>query len=721
MALILRRICGFETGGLEQAVAVTGTPSVQGTTVKNGTWALNCSPAATVEEFILASDFSGLDLLIGFWFQTADVTPAANIDFFKEGDTGSNINIAIRLKTDGDIAILDSVGTEVATGTPSLTNSQWHFIEIIFAPTGSGDAEVIIDGSSVVSATAEDFLSGGSFGKLYFRGADNTGGNPEVYFDDIYDYTGATGTDVLGDFVVKAYQNTAEDATDQGDTLADGTWALVSETPGNSGTSNDAFYENTGNLTGSTIMDEGTRAGPSGDSDITGATIKAAEFIGTYKRGTGGGRTHSMLTGSDETVSGFPQATTTIVLTTNYVVHTRFVAAGVVEVPTTSDFFQMGFSKSATAGQDIFCGDQWAMLGYVPAAAGGDTTIVAALGSYVLTGFDAGTRWDHEMTAALGQYVYTGFAATTAQGIPILAELGSYVYTGFASNLRWDHLLDAALGSYVYTGFDAGTLRGHYLSAALGSYIYTGFDVTLSRQVALTAALGSYVYTGFDSDLLWDHLLAAALGSYVYTGFDASFTTSITMSAELGSYVYTGFASNLLWGHLLAAALGSYVYTGFDATISRQVFHLAEVGSYVYTGFASDLLWGHLLSMELGSYVYSGFDAGTLWNHRLDAELGSYVYSGFDAFLSRQIAMTAEVGSYTYTGFASNLLWGHYLAAVLGSYIYTGFDATTSKGAADTITAELGSYIYTGFPATLIFSGSAAAGVYKPILRPRRR
>ena len=61
------------------------------------------------------------------------------------------------------------------------------------------------------------------------------------------------------------YQNTVEDATDQGDALANGTWALVSETPLNEGTSNDAQYVDTGNLTGSTICDEGTRAGPSGD------------------------------------------------------------------------------------------------------------------------------------------------------------------------------------------------------------------------------------------------------------------------------------------------------------------------------------------------------------------------------------------------------------------------------------------------------------------------
>jgi len=174
--------------------------------------------------------------------------------------------------------------------------------------------------------------------------------------------------------------------------------------------------------------------------------------------------------------------------------------------------------------------------------------LIAALGSYVYTGFASDLLWDHRVDAALGSYVYTGFDATLTRAISILAELGSYVYTGFASDLLWDHRVDAALGSYVYTGFAAGTLWDHSLTAALGSYVYTGFDAGFVRGFAMTAELGSYVYTGFVANLLWNHLLIAALGSYIYTGFDATLTEGAadTLLAELGSYIYTGFAANLI-------------------------------------------------------------------------------------------------------------------------------------------------------------------------------
>ena len=365
MALTLNDFSGAETGGLEEVFSVSGTPTASDVNPRSGAYAYRFAAGDNIifTPFTPIAD-AGSGYVCGASFNFDDVTPSANILFFRMREGVGNTFLRLELDTSGNVLLKNSPGTTIRTITTPFIAGINYFVEVYFQHADPGDCEIFINNVSQ-GTNSSDFTAGGTFDRF---NPTNSGSSATTFdMDDYYLLSGATAaTDRYRNFKVKAFQNTAEDATDQGDTLADGTWALVSETPANEGTLNDAQYQDTGNLTGSTIMDEGTRAGPSGDSDITGATIKGAKFLGTYKRGAGGGRTHSMLTGSDETVSGFPQATTTIALTTDYVVHERLVAAGVVEVPTISDFFQMGFSKSATAGQNIFCGDQWAMLGYVP-------------------------------------------------------------------------------------------------------------------------------------------------------------------------------------------------------------------------------------------------------------------------------------------------------------------------------------------------------------------
>jgi hypothetical protein len=64
----------------------------------------------------------------------------------------------------------------------------------------------------------------------------------------------------------------------------------------------------------------------------------------------------------------------------------------------------------------------------------------------------------------------------------ILAAEGSYAVTGDAAALLRGHLLAAAEGSYAVTGDAAALLRGHLLAAAEGSYAVTGAAAALLRK-----------------------------------------------------------------------------------------------------------------------------------------------------------------------------------------------------------------------------------------------
>ncbi len=241
---------------------------------------------------------------------------------------------------------------------------------------------------------------------------------------------------------------------------------------------------------------------------------------------------------------------------------------------------------------------------FVPAAVAA-TTMVAAQGSYTLTGKAANTLWGHAFAASQGSYTLTGKAAITVKDTPITAAQGSYALTGQASNLLWGHLVDAVQGSYALTGQAA----------------------VLSRQVTIVADQGSYALNGQAADLK-RHLVLAAQGSYALTGQAAVISRQVTIVGAQGSYTLTGQAADLLWGHLVAAAQGSYALTGQAAVTTKDTPVVAAQGAYSLTGQAANLLWGHALPAVQGSYALTGKDALTFEGARLIAVQGSYALNG---------------------------------------------------------------------------------------------
>ncbi len=602
----LLNFTGFETQGGEEASSISGTPSYPTTSPRSGVANLLLDTAADAYGLPWVSTGitdSGPDNIIGFGIKYGSTTEDATAHVEVKDSAGATI-ISITMGASSKLEVRDQPGNVVITATNAVGTSGYHFVELNFLKGSNGNAEFYIDGVDEGTVISTDFDAGGSLNSSAELVFTHDGSN-QIEVDDVYILSAGTPTSQLGNFAVKAYQNTAEDATDQGDALADGTWALVSETPGNEDAANDAQYQDTGNLAGSTICDEGTRSGPSGDGDVTG-TIKGAKWIGNFKRSSGGGRTHEFWVGNDADWITTPTTKTVVTLSlgVTYAITEKLLEASDLSVPTTSDFFQHGFSKSATAGQDIFCGDIWAMLGYVPG--GGDTTMVAAQGSYTLTGKAATTTKDTPVVAAQGSYALTGKDAITSRTKSIPADQGAYALTGKNANTLWGHAFAAAQGSYALTGQAAITVKDTPITAAQGSY-------NLSGQAAI---------------LLWNHLVAATQGSYTLTGKDAATRQGSTLAAVQGAYALSGQASNLLWDHLIAAAQGSYALTGQAAITTKDTPMTAVQGAYALNGQAAILLRNHLVA----------------------AVQGSYALTGQAAVLSRQITITGVQGNYTLTG-----------------------------------------------------------------------
>ena len=600
MALTLNNIFGSETGGAEETSAVGGTPDFNETTIVK--YGPRSTKLANGQDFTIPWVSSGVTdagsaYVFGFYFYFASLTNTNQFRASVLDDAGATV-LEVVLDAQEKFVLKDAAGSQLDI-SPLKSTGQWYFIEVYAQiNNGSADWEWFIDDVSEGSGSAADLTDGNAFGSASSGINFDDLAPVNSYVDNCYILSGATAaTDRYGDFAVKTYQNTAEDATDQGEALADGTWALVGETPGNEGAANDASYVDTGNLAGSTICDEGTRSGPSGDGDV--GDIKAAKWIGNFKRSSGGGRTHEFWVGNDADWITTPTTKTVVALTldTVYAITEKLLEASDLSVPTTSDFFQHGFSKSATGGQDIICGDIWAMLGYVPG--GGATTMVAAQGSYTLTGKAATTTKDTPVVAAQGSYALTGKDAITSRTKSIPADQGAYALTGQAANTLWGHAFAAAQGSYALTGQAAITVKDTPITAAQGSY-------SLSGQAAI---------------LLWNHLVAATQGSYTLTGKDAATRQGSTLTAVQGAYTLTGKAADLLWDHLIAAVQGSYALTGQAVVLSRQITIMAAQGSYALNGQAAVLSRQITIMVVQGSYTLTGQDALTFEERLLAAQM----------------------------------------------------------------------------------------------------
>lgn len=364
MAVQTSNHIGFVTGGLEEASASIGSPLVVTDPVRTGVYSLELQAGDNIDFPFLSGSLSdnGNDYIIGFGFRTPSATPTVDVDIVAATDDSGVAIFKLRWEaTSGDLIIVDEQGTEVDTITNPFTADTWHWIEIIFERAASGAADVNIDGSaSGLSVTATDFDAGNAFDFWKFRSPSS---GPTIYIDDIYMRNGAAGT---SDFhgprfeVLGGFQNTVEDATDQGTTLGQGTWAVAGDTPwGDEAAGSQAGYTGTGAEEGHTIMDEGLRDGPAGL--ITGTAI-LAKFMYRLRRGSGSGTLHAIVYGKNAA------SVTNAVTLNSSLGYFDFVTSNGTHMPNSNtDEFLIGMRK-ATGGREIFAAELACSLAHIQPA-----------------------------------------------------------------------------------------------------------------------------------------------------------------------------------------------------------------------------------------------------------------------------------------------------------------------------------------------------------------
>lgn len=200
------------------------------------------------------------------------------------------------------------------------------------------------------------------------------------------------------------------------------------------------------------------------------------------------------------------------------------------------------------------------------ASSGSTYTLTCDVGSFALTGIDAGLLAGRRLTADLGTFALTGIDAGILARRLLTADAGSFALTGIDANLLANRLLSADVGEFVLTGINVDlTYSGaggptYTLTCDVGSFTLTGIDTGLLASRRITADVGSFALTGIDAAVLANRLITADAGAFTLTGIDAAFVVNRRLAADTGAFVLTGIDANLTYSGATSSSASIYYY-----------------------------------------------------------------------------------------------------------------------------------------------------------------
>ena len=192
----------YSLGTSDPSAALTGTNSIQTTTVKTGIYALRCNPTLTGTggrfqlpvgtDGVLASGSGSPTYYSKFTF-LYKIKPVTNDEpiFITTDISGGILKYELRLDSTGVLKFYDSTLTLVATGATVLAPDVWYDIEIQ-SSTGAGASayEVRINQVTELSGTAAQTNNNNSYWGLG-KHANRNGNTVDFYYDH---YVIATST-----------------------------------------------------------------------------------------------------------------------------------------------------------------------------------------------------------------------------------------------------------------------------------------------------------------------------------------------------------------------------------------------------------------------------------------------------------------------------------------------------------------------------------------------
>lgn len=170
----------------------------------------------------------------------------------------------------------------------------------------------------------------------------------------------------------------------------------------------------------------------------------------------------------------------------------------------------------------------------------------------------------------------------------IVAAYGSFILTGIATVFKKSLKIAFAFGSYTVTGQNSLFKKALTMIFSTGSYTLTGFGAFLGKVKTIIAEFGSFVLTGQATTFRKFLTFISDFANYSVTGISSQFKKSFYSAVFTGSYVLTGFNTSLskIWKSL-SSAYGSFALTGFNSVFVKNKFLSAITGIFNLVGYPS--------------------------------------------------------------------------------------------------------------------------------------
>ena len=201
--------------------------------------------------------------------------------------------------------------------------------------------------------------------------------------------------------------------------------------------------------------------------------------------------------------------------------------------------------------------------------------LIAAVGTFTLSGQDAATSASFSLSAAHGSYTLSGEAVTFQKGAILVADHGTYTLDGQSTAFGLGYAFSPDHGTFTLSGQDATLTSSRTFPLDHGAFALTGQDAGFPITRLVTADHGTFTLDGQATAFGKGYAFAPDTGYFTLDGQAAGLTPARRVAADYGAFSLAGQTANLRKGPLLVAAHGSYTLTGQTADV---IYTQSQIG-----------------------------------------------------------------------------------------------------------------------------------------------
>jgi len=496
----------MSANGLGLFDMITGSPTIDSTTKRTGSYSLRAYAASSAQTMIEKASTGTMHVGV-FYFRWHTAPAAACPIFIAFIVAGSDFEIWFDPADSKIYPYCNGAGTKSAT---ALTVDTWYRIDYkCDMTTGTSKLDIQLDGTAIAQKTCVQTASTFQVDALGICSATTA----DFYFDD-WMMSSTSGDYPIGAIAIVGLSPTS-----------DGTHTNTANTV--------EFQDGTDIVAATTTAYTAVNSVPIGDNTTyirqvaTGAYYAELKFTTAKTNIKGAIALLSYRSSSTTSDNGAcywideDAVTTTIwgnpTTRADYSETSAFYKS--VVLPVTAG----GWDAAAIIAGKIRCGNSsdinpnpyWLDLmievAYVPTSG---YSLLCATGTFAESGSNAFMLLARKLFAAAGSFALAGAGAKLIKSYPLKAATGTFAETGNNAIMKWTHQIRAATGTFSETGNNALLLIKRLLKTATGTFNETGNNAILRVGKKLFSATGVFNETGNNALLLRRLLTKTTTGSF---------------------------------------------------------------------------------------------------------------------------------------------------------------------------------------------------------------